>query len=270
MRFPSRQGPCRAAPTGAFTLLVGVAYTPLAHAEESAPGQGEAQIVRYQGAEPIPPDRSPADARKEERFGKEIFWTNAGVGYGFFDLTTVERRTDVTADVVASRVGGVSGHVGAGVRLLTLTLGARVTVNDLRGTREDGVDQEFVLWTLDGELGFKLPFGRVEPFFVLGAGYAAFGGFGDAVAEVGQGLDVTGANVRGGIGVDYYFSPRVSVGFRGTGEMLFLNRRGVPIRDLTTSQQVETVREARTRALQADGSSIGAGYRFFVGPGLHF
>jgi len=35
-------------------------------------------------------------------------------------------------------------------------------------------------------------------------------------------------------------------------------------------EQVETVGEARARALQGNGSSIGTAYSIVVGPALHF
>jgi len=83
-------------------------------------------------------------------------------------------------------------------------------------------------------------------------------------------LAVDGANVRAGLGLDFYVIPLLSLGARFTGELLFLSRPGVPIRDLATAQQVSTIGEAKARLLEADGSSIGTALNLTVGPALHF
>jgi hypothetical protein len=126
------------------------------------------------------------------------------------------------------------------------------------------------LYSIDAELGVRIPIVRFEPYLLVGGGYSAFGGLDDAISGVGQGLAVDGANVRAGLGLDFYVIPLLSLGARFTGELLFLSRPGVPIRDLATAQQVNTVGEAKARLLEADGSSIGTALNFTVGPALHF
>jgi hypothetical protein len=153
------------------------------------------------------------------------------------------------------------------LRLLTVTLGARGKVIHLSSS---GPVQNADLWSLDGELAFRIPVATLEPYFMLGGGYSALGGVHDAVSGVNDGLDITGANLRAALGLDYFVTPTFSIGAKATAEVLFLNREGVPIRDLATPQSVDTVGEARARVLEADGSAAGSAIGFFITPGLHF
>ena len=157
-----------------------------------------------------------------------------------------------------------------GLRVMTFTFGLRGRLLAVSGDSDVGTDASLNLWSLNLETGFRIPLGRLEPHLVLGAGYSAVGGLGDAIPGLAEGLDISGANVRGGLGLTYYATPALSIGGQATAEALFLNRRGVPIRDLAEPRSVETIGEARARALEADGSSIGMAYAVVVGPGLHF
>jgi hypothetical protein len=51
---------------------------------------------------------------------------------------------------------------------------------------------------------------------------------------------------------------------------MFLDRRGVPIRNLATPEQVATIGEAQTRALEGSDSSLGIGFAVLAGPAFHF
>ena len=62
---------------------------------------------------------------------------------------------------------------------------------------------------------------------LVAGGYSTFGGMGDMVDGLGEGLDVNGVNVRGGLGFDYYLSRELSLRAEGTSEVLFLSREGV-------------------------------------------
>jgi hypothetical protein len=201
--------------------------------------------------------------------GDSPFWIDLRGGYQNFGLRTLE-GDGTRPTLIASRVDGPVADLGIGIRWLTLTLGVRGGVGDLRGMTSDGNAQDFRLWTLDAEVGFRIPAGRLEPHFSLGGGYSTFGGAREAVSGLNRGLDVSGANVRAGIGFDYYFSAAFSLGILGRGELMFLNRRGVPIRDLATPEQVATIGEAQTRALEGSGSSLGIGFAVLAGPALHF
>jgi hypothetical protein len=104
---------------------------------------------------------------------------------------------------------------------------------------------------------------------VFGVGYSVFGGLGDALSGIGQGLDIDGGNLRLGFGLDYFLTNTWSIGVRATGELLFLSRTGVPIRDLARAQSVSTVREARTRLAEGEGTSAGTAFSITIGL-VHF
>jgi hypothetical protein len=154
--------------------------------------------------------------------------------------------------------------------LLVLTVGPRLAVsffNDPSPGRSDGSSQ---LYSVDAEFGFRIPAGRFEPYFVMAGGYSRFGGFDDAIQGVGRGLNIDGANLRLGLGFDYFVSPNISIGVRGAGEVLFLSRRGVPVRQLAAPEQVNTIGEAKARVLEGEGSSAGTSFAVTLGPGVHF
>lgn len=220
-------------------------------------------------------DRPTADDSKSKWRASKPFWVDAGVGWQRLNMTTV--RVDrnaagdaLTADLVPQVVDGPTAHLGVGVRFLPLTVGVRAGVAAFQDSSPARSVNGMQLYSIDAELGVRIPVARFEPYLLVGGGYSAFGGLGDAVTGVSRGLAVDGANVRGGLGLDFYVSPLLSLGARFTGELLFLSRPGVPIRDLATAQQVSTIGEAKARLLEADGSSIGTALNLTVGPALHF
>jgi hypothetical protein len=231
-----------------------------------------------------PPGQQPRAVRKDQAVVVEhkateptttVFWVDTSIGWQRVDLTTlhVQRNSAgeaLTGDLVPNVLSGPALSLGVGVRWLVLSFGARMTAaffNDPSPDRTDGSSQ---FYSLDAEIGLRIPAGRLEPYVVLGAGYSVFGGLDDAIRGVGQGLDIDGANARLALGVDYFFSRNWSLGARVTGELLFLARPGVPIRGLATAEQVNTLGEARARLLEGEGTSGGTALAFTFGPGLHF
>jgi hypothetical protein len=165
---------------------------------------------------------------------------------------------------------GPSASIGFGFRWLVLTFGARVTAaffQDLSPERTESTGQ---FYSIDLELALRIPAGRFEPHIIFGAGYSVFGGIGAAISGLARGLDVDGGNLRLGFGLDYYLTNTWSIGARATGELLFLAKSGVPIRDLARAEMVNTVREARTRLADGEGTSAGSAFSVSIGPGVHF
>ena len=119
------------------------------------------------------------------------------------------------------------------------------------------------------EAGTRLRLGPVEPSLFAGGGYSTFGGLEDAAEGLGAGLDIDGVNVRGGLGLDLRLARNVTVGVRGTGELLFLGRDGVPVRDLAEPRQVDTIGETRARLLEGDGASMGTTWALTGVLGVH-
>lgn len=166
-----------------------------------------------------------------------------------------------TAGLVPTRVTGPSVDIGAGFRLFFFTIGAKARV---------GLFNEWDMWSLDGELGFRFPLDRVEPHLSLYGGYTTLGNLQSAIEGLGRGLDVDGANVGAQFGIDYYLTPWFTFGLNVGGDLLFMSRKGIAVRDLLTAKPVNTLNEAQARVLEGDGSSMGTAFNFGGSVGLHF
>src|SRR5262245_52342480 len=166
-----------------------------------------------------------------------------------------------TAGLVPTRATGPSVDVGAGFRIFFFTIGSKARV---------GLVDEWDMWSLDGELGFRFPLDRVEPHLSLYGGYTTLGNLQSAIEGLGRGLDVDGANVGAQLGIDYYLTPWFTLGLNVGGDLLFMSRRGIAVRDLLTAKPVNTLNEAQARVLEGDGSSMGTAWNFGGSVGLHF
>lgn len=192
--------------------------------------------------------------REDSGRGLEFIWLNAEFGFEHLGLETFS--ADNLGLVQTSQTGLVYG-AGLGLRLVFITAGVRFRV---------GSFDAWQLWTLDAEVGLRIPIGQLEPYLLIGGGYASLGSFGSD--NIGGGLnsdnvDVTGYNIRFGGGLDYYVTPVFSVGASLTGDLLGLSRPGV---DLTDVQDAASEEEA----LAADGSGLGFGVTGSLVLGLHF
>ncbi len=195
--------------------------------------------------------------REDSGRGLEFFYINAEAGGMHLGLQTFSANDLVDAGTTETTQTGPLFGAGLGLRLVFLTIGPRFRI---------GIFDQWQLWTLNGELGLRIPLGNVEPYFTFGGGYASVGGF--SKDNVGAGLnsddvDITGFNVRGGFGIDVYLSNTFSVGANLTGEMLVLTRPGVDPSKLPASGSTREV-------YAADGSSVGSGVTLTGVLGLHF
>jgi hypothetical protein len=181
-------------------------------------------------------------------------WLDVEGGYEYLALQAFHSSALLDGSVLADSGSGISLGVGAGVRLVFLTLGARFRIAQL---------QDYNLWTLGGELGLHLPVGALEPSFSVGVGYAALanpstGDFPDLDAEL---VDVSGVDARLGANLDYYVNPLLSFGARATFELLALWRAGAGA----------AATAAGLPATYADaGNGIGYGVTVSLDAGLHF
>ena len=219
--------------------------------------------TRDVGVEKEPEPKEPRDTH---------FWVDGGAGYGYLSLNTfvVDNEDGFTAELVPMEADGIAGNLGLGLRFGVFTIGPRGSVMVLRNETAGRRIRELQLWSIDLELGFRIPLHKVEPYFVFGGGYSTFGGLDDAFEGVGDGLNIDGANLRAGVGVDWLPTASFSLGARATGEVLLLSRPAVPLRDLAQPREVGTISEARARVLEGDGSSAGVALAVVVGPGFHF
>jgi hypothetical protein len=202
----------------------------------------------------------------------ELVWVNGEAGYQTIDLRTFDANLEkLTVGLIPTVGSGPAVGVGAGVRLLFLTIGPRARVGFFHDDSATRTVSDWQFWTLDAELGLRIPIGRLEPNVTLAGGYATVGSLDDAVAGLRGGLvQIHGANARAGVGLDYYVARHITLGAALTGGLLFLSRPGVPIKELAQPQKVGTINEAKARLLEANGSSVGSSLTLTGGAGLHF
>jgi len=188
----------------------------------------------------------------------KILWLDAEVGVANANLNTFTEDFNAFAVGFLPRTGtGPTAGAAMGLRFIFLTIGVRGRVATFQDTSPSRNVHEWNMASLDGELGFRVPLRRWEPYLTLASGYTTFGGFGDAVSGVGNGLNVNGFNARLGFGVDYFLSRNVAIGGNLTGELLALTRPGVPVRDIASIPQTRTLDQGAVRFLEANGSSYG-------------
>jgi hypothetical protein len=198
----------------------------------------------------------------------QIVYLDAQTGVEFVQLRTfLADFNNVSAGFLPTSGAGPTARIGAGFRLGFLTLGLRGRVASFD---EGGTVGSWQIWTLDAELGVRVPLRRVEPHVAFAVGYSSFGGLGTAIGGLQDGLDVHGADGRLTMGVDYWVTHNLSLGIDLGGELLFIARPGVSVRDLATPKQIGTVNDAEARVLEASGTSAGAALSLTGGAGLHF
>src|SRR5687768_5520078 len=198
------------------------------------------------------------------------FWLDAGGGYDSVWLRTFEADVDeLTADLLPSQAGGGAITAALGARLWFVTVGVRgrVTLLDGKLAAPETSDRWWV-WRVGPEVGIRVPLGRFEPHFELGAGYATIGGTGDMIDGLGEGLDIDGFYGSASAGFDYFLVEEFTLGLVVRGDFLALARPGVPIRDLLEPKKVDTLNETKARILEADGSSYGGAFGVFLNAGL--
>lgn len=206
------------------------------------------------------------DASEEEDSGRGLtwFWLDAEGGYQYVGLEsfTVDEES-LSAGFEKSDDHG--GYVGAGLgfQLLFLRIGPRFRV---------GFFEQWQLYSLDGEVGFRIPVGPVEPHFEVAGGYSALGSLSGFLADIPESVRIDGFNVRVGGGLDFFPSEYVSIGGVFSWEFLGLTRPGV---DPATAQQLEAeaqsdAERARAELLAAEGSGYGTSITIGARIGLHF
>ncbi|MBW2528951.1 MAG: hypothetical protein JRI23_32545 [Deltaproteobacteria bacterium] len=217
---------------------------------------------------PTPPSETEKhlDESEEDDSGRGLtwFWIDAEGGYQYVGLEsfTVDEES-LSAGFEKSDAHG--GYVGAGLgfQLLFLRIGPRFRV---------GFFDEWQIYSLDGELGFRIPVGPVEPHFEIAAGYTALGSLTGFLADVPDAVHIDGFNVRVGGGLDIFLSEYFSIGGVFSWEFMGLTRPGL---DPATVQQLEAeaqtdAESARAELLAAEGSGYGTSITIGGRLGLHF
>jgi hypothetical protein len=214
----------------------------------TAPQPGEAETYQQlQRAE-----------REDAGRGLEFVWLTAEAGYEYLSLDALHGSSLLDGSVIAPSGSALLLGAGAGVRVIFLTLGARVRV-----ARQSAWD----LWTFNGEVGLHLPMGELEPSFSLSAGYATLGSLTAPSAPAGfepGRIDIGGFNARLGAALDWYLNPLLSLGVHGGAELLVLSR--------SRAEQPELIATAPALGTLygREGSGVGLGASLTAMAGLHF
>jgi hypothetical protein len=214
-------------------------------------------------AYPPPATPPPTDESQDSGLGLEWVYLNADAGFAYTNMQSLS-ATNLAIEK-ASSAGGAFG-VGAGVRLLVFTLGARA--RDLQLSA-------FNLWELDAEAAFHIRIWRIDPYLGVRGGYAFVGGLGSGSVSVATGgsssdVSVHGANVGPMFGIDVYLSSLVSIGADVNAEFLFLKRPPAPLPAGVTQADVMMLPAQQQQLYQLSGSSVGFGIVGTAHLGLHF
>jgi hypothetical protein len=182
---------------------------------------------------------------------------NTDVGFRSLRITRIDfDRAEDVPKFVPSTSYGVAPGASLGVRLWFVSLAAHTQVAFFNGPDSASMDNAFHLWTTDGELTFRAPLGRVQPYVLLGAGYSVMSGLSGTGPDRNRSVTARGANVRGGLGLDWFLGDIWTVGALASIDGLFLSSRA-PVKRLATPEEVDTVGQASDRARQADGTVFG-------------
>jgi hypothetical protein len=200
-------------------------------------------------------ERLERSEREDAGRGLEFLWVDVEGGYEYIALQGFRANALLDGDAVKDSGSGFALGVGAGVRLIFLTLGGRFRIARLSA---------WSLYTLDAELGLHMPLGALEPSFTFAVGYATLGTpSSDGVAGFdAEAVDVSGANARLGANLDYYVNPLLSFGARASFEALALWRAG--------AEQPTAVPSETAAPYGRDGDGIGFGMTLSGAVGLHF
>ncbi|HEY8091220.1 MAG TPA: hypothetical protein VIF09_25330, partial [Polyangiaceae bacterium] len=141
-----------------------------AWADEPAPAQGGE-------APPAARQRVDTQARAETEWAgpmSQHVYLDAQAGIESVQMRTFFANFDsVSAGFLPSSGFGPTARIGTGLRLGFLTLGLRGRLAQFDDPATVGPWQ---IWSLDAEVGVRVPLGRWEPHFVVAGGYSTFGG----------------------------------------------------------------------------------------------
>jgi hypothetical protein len=233
------------APGGAVVLVCTLALAGVPPEETAPPGPPPRRSAVAEETRARPP------ARAAESKSTGWLYLDAEAGAEYVGLESLRVKRDVVPGTVRHEDTGPLFGVGAGVKLLFLTLGPRFRFGHFR---------DWDLWTLDLDLGFRAPLGAIEPYLRLGGGYARLGRSLDGSPAPSAGVTVEGYNARLGFGLDYYVIRGVSLGASLSGELLGMHRPGVNL-----NSQDGLLNDA----YKFDGASAGIGVTGGVGLGFH-
>jgi hypothetical protein len=202
---------------------------------------------------------------KDSGRGLSFLWLNFEGGFEHVGLQTFNvDETNFTAGFIETTATGAVLGAGVGAQLLFLTVGVRGRI---------GLLDAWQLFSVGGELGFRFPVGRFEPYFHLGGGYSAIGSFSSAVLGEEPNVSIRGFYARGGGGLDIFVTKIFSIGASATGEFMAMTRPGLDPTQVTNIQSNPTLDQAeraKAEGLKLEGSGYGLAIAITGVAGLHF
>lgn len=205
------------------------------------------------------------DRAKKEDAGRGLtwFWVEVGGGFEHVGLQTFNvDEAAFNAGFIETSASGAVIDGGLGARLLFLTLGARGRL---------GFFAPWELARVGGEIGLRVPIGRIEPRVDAGFGYAALTG---VSSTGGAAIDasIDGVYGRLGAGLDVYPLEWLAVGGGISWEVLALSRPGLSLADIAgiEEQAEDDPAGASATALAAEGSGYGSSIAITARVGAHF
>ena len=208
------------------------------------------------------------DEAEREDSGRnfELIYIDALLGISNINMNQLAESGSKLGLEKASSTGPVVS-LGAGIRLVVLTLGVRAKYNALSA---------FNMWQLNGEVGLKIPISTIDILIGLHGGYSFVGNLGEGTVATNNGgtptnadsVKIRGFNVGIDLALDYYVTPYFSLGAGFFGDFLFLNR---PPLDkppgLTPQEQMLIDSDPR---YQQSGTSAGLQLGGGLRAGVHF
>jgi hypothetical protein len=207
----------------------------------------------------------------DPRVDKFDLFLTADAGYRLLRITKVDfpSQSDLTPKLIPGTSHGVAPGLGLGVRLWFVSLTARGDVAFFNWTQGAAFDDQFRMYNLDLEIAFRAPLGRLEPYLMFGGGFSGLGGLSQVLGPERREGSSRGGNVRAGLGLDYFMGRFGLLGLRGSVDGVFLSST-VPVLELLTPEQVDTVGQAEARVRDTDGLIGGYSLSLSLVGGLRF
>lgn len=216
------------------------------------------------------PNVESSEKPKEEESSRlsELLFLNAELGASYVNMRTfsVENLGITNADG-----GGFMAGVGVGVRIVVLSLGAKLRWHKL---------SPFNLVQANGELLFKLPISSVDILIGAHGGYSGVGSLNDLFAgpatsaatadQLATNVSIRGWNAGLDLGFDYFFNNYFSLGLGITGDFLYLQRpKSTPPAGFDQLPADVQAQYLNSDVYKYDGKSAGFGMAGALRVGFH-
>ena len=241
--------------------------------QPSGPSAGGLYAPPPVDAQAPPPNETEQDLDESKEDDSERgltwFWIDVEGGFQHVGLETFDvDESNLTGGLVSTEASGGFVGAGLGAQLLFLRLGPRFRV---------GFFPDWQMFSIGGELGFRIPIGILDLHVDLGGGYTALGSVGGALTAQADAVTISGPYFRVGGGLDFFIGDIVSLGPFAHWEIMGLTRPGVDPADIQAAQSGDPPPEcetdpdaARECALTAEGSGVGTAVTIGLKLGLNF